>query len=73
MQQMTRWLSDISGKESGSPCASIRLAVGTRNCTGFLTVEGCLVMLSYLRGRVRLGPACEMLSYPLKKRSVPVL
>lgn len=30
-------------------------------------------MLSYLRGRVTLGPACEMLFHPLVQHSMPVL
>lgn len=30
-------------------------------------------MLAYLRGRVTLGPVCEMLFHPLVQHSVPVL
>lgn len=73
MQQMARWLSHLSGKGVRKPMCWVRLAVATRNCSGFLTVGGGLVMLSYLGGRVRLGPACEMLFFPLTQHSMPVL
>ena len=51
----------------------VRLVVAKCHCTGFLTVERGLVMLSYLGGRARLGPVCETLSCPLMRCSMPVL